>query len=178
MRGRRHNRVTGSRVPVRMRLWPSKMWHALASYLTVYPASQNTAVERSDACVRPGTMWALVAFGRRPGMSISHVCVDWSVAPSGSMIVIGAVATCLLRTGAPCAMKWLVAPVSLMAVAWLCGVVGGVAGPVSSSSSSSSKPVSILKRLGSVVGVAITVEESGLFILISTCCGAPPRQAR
>ena len=49
---------------------------------------------------------------------------------------------------------------------------------VSSMSLSSSKPVSMSKRLVGVVGVARTVEGSRLFILFSSCCGAPSRQAR
>ena len=91
-------------------------------------------------------------------------------------------ANCLLRTGAQWAMKWLVAPVSLMAVVWLWtvgGLVGCGVGLMVSSSLSSSKPVKTSNRLANVVGVARTVEvDERLFSLGSTCCGAPPRQAR
>ena len=60
-------------------------------------------------------MCAVVAAGRKPGISRLHVCVDCRVDPSGSMIVMGEVASFLFRTGAPSTMKWLVAPESLMA---------------------------------------------------------------
>ena len=72
--------------------------------------------------------------------------------------MMGVDVTLLLRTGEPCAMKWLVAPVSLMAVVWPCDFVGSVVGlsVAAMSSSSLSKPVKMLNRLGGVVGVAIT----------------------
>jgi len=76
------------------------------------------------------------------------------------MIVMGDVVMHLLQTGAPCAMKWLVAPVSLMAVVRAWYGVGSLVGlsVLSMFSSSSSKPVSMLNRLGGVVGVASIVE--------------------
>ena len=94
---------------------------------------------------------------------------------------MGEAANCLLRTGAPWAIKWLVAPVSLMAVVW-CWAVGGFGcgvGLMVLSLSSSSKPVKTSNRLVNVVGVARSVEvDERLFILGSTRCGAPPCQAR
>ena len=86
---------------------------------------------------------------REAGDDVRMCCfrgVDCSVAPSGSMIVMGVEVTLLLRTGAPCAMKWLVAPVSLIAVVWPCDAVGSVVGlsVALMLSSSSLKPVKML----------------------------------
>ena len=64
-------------------------------------------------------MWAVVASCCSHGMSTLHVCVDCNVAPSGSVMVMGCRATCLLVTCALSMMKWLVAPESLRADAWL-----------------------------------------------------------
>ena len=84
--------------------------------MILYPASQKTVVDSSDACERPGTTWALVADERNPGMARSQVCVERSVAPFGSKMKMGFIAICLLHTGASVVRKWPVAPVSLMAV--------------------------------------------------------------
>ena len=101
---------------------------------------------------------AVTAVGSH-GISRLHVCVDCRVAPSGSVIVMGSKSTAMLMTGAPCTMKWLVAPESLIACctgslfvgvvcAWcaLCGVV----------SSSSSWSMRSAKELYVLVGVGIT----------------------
>ncbi len=113
--GRRHRLEMVSLPPSSISVGPSKMRHRAASKMTEYPASQNFAVDRSDACARPGTMCAWVAVGRSQGMSTLHVCVDFICLPSGSVMVSGCAATCLLMTCAPSAMKWLVAPESLRA---------------------------------------------------------------
>ena len=118
-------------------------------------------------------------------MASSQVCDERRVAPSGSKMEIGFVATCLLQTGASLVRKWLVAPVSLMAVSiWQVGGFVRWTGGVGSSSSSSN-PVSIANLfvcLGVIglVGVTTLVEEhvTRLFSLSSTNGGAPPRQAR
>ena len=79
-------------------------------------------------------MCALVASGHKPGTLRLHMCVDHRVNPTGSMILMSEVASCLFWTGALSTMKWLVAPESLMAEvgSWPVGGVGGVytkAGP-------------------------------------------------
>ncbi len=50
------------------------------------------------------------------GMLRVAVCVDFSCAPSGRFILIGAMAVRLFITGAPVTKKWLVAPASAMAI--------------------------------------------------------------
>lgn len=174
VRGRCHRPVSELRVPVRMVCGPSYRWQAVLSYFTVYPASQKTAVDSSDAWERPGTICAFLAAGRKLGMASSHVCVDLRVFPFGRRMEIGFCAICLLWTGASLVRKWPVAPVSLMAE-WAVGV---------GSSSSSSKPASrayLLLCKGEVeVGVTTLVvgEYVCEFILVSTNVGAPNRQAR
>lgn len=68
-----------------------------------------------EAVVRPGTTWALVASGDRPGKSRVAMWVDQSVQPSGSVTVVGAGLGHLFKTGAVSVTKWLVAPESLIA---------------------------------------------------------------
>ncbi len=101
---------------------------------------------------------AVTAVGSH-GISRLHVCVDCRVAPSGSVIVMGSKSTAMLMTGAPCTMKWLVAPESLIAcctgslfvgvVCALCALCGVV-------SSSSSWSMRSAKELYVLVGVGIT----------------------
>ena len=153
--GRCHSCVIGSRCPSRTMMLFFAIVHLVASYETVYPASQNLRVEMSDEWERPGTTCAEVTVAGSHGMSRLQVCVDCSVAPSGSVIVMGFVSTLRLMTGAPCTMKWLVAPESLMACcSWPLGVVLAamwalwwVVLLLSSSSSSVSSSASIAKEL-------------------------------
>ena len=78
--------------------------------------------------MRPGTMYAFVAVGRRPGMSMWQMCVDRKMDPFGSVIEMGSGSGVLLRTCAPSMIKWLLAPESLRAnsmgrewvVSWVC----------------------------------------------------------
>ena len=68
-----------------------------------------------DAVVSPGTTWALVASGDRPGKLRVAMCVDRNVRPSGSVTVMGIGSGRLFKTGAVSVTKWLVAPESLIA---------------------------------------------------------------
>ncbi len=113
--GRFHRLEVGSCPPSSISIGPSKMRHRAASNVTEYPASQNFAVDRSNACARPGTMCAWVAVGQSHGMSTLHVCVDLICLLSGSVMEIGCAAICLLMMCAPSAMKWLVVPELLRA---------------------------------------------------------------
>ena len=111
-------------------------------------------------------MCAAVTEGGSHGISRLQVCVDCRVAPSGSVIVIGSVSTMMLITGAPCTMKWLVAPESLMACCsgmLLVGVVEALCAQLVvcmllllSSLASSSCSVSTANELKVGVGVGIT----------------------
>ena len=116
--GNLHKFVAASRPPSSTIASLSHMQHFSLSNVTVYPASQNFAVESSDACVRPGTMWACVAASFSHGMLMLQVWVEVSIAPSGSVMWIGSVSTFLLTTFAPVLRKWLVAPESLSAELW------------------------------------------------------------
>ena len=82
--------------------------------VTVHPASHNTLIPISDATVRLGTMWPVSTVGR-PGIVMSHSCVDFTFVPSGRLMVSGCCATRLLFTGALSMTKIAVAPVSAIA---------------------------------------------------------------
>ena len=84
--------------------------------MTVHPALQRGQMPMRDAIVNDGTMCPVKTVGR-PGMWMSHMCVEYIFLPSGKLIVRGVRVTCLLSTGAPSMMKIDVAPVSAMA--WL-----------------------------------------------------------
>lgn len=131
--GNVHSLVRGSRGPVRTVVLCFLTAHVSAVKVTVYPASQRRLVEMREAVVRPGTTWAVIASGDKPGKFSVAMCVDRSVFPSGRVTVMGAGSGRLFSTGAVSVTKWLVAPESLMA-----NGVGGVGTVVVSSSSQSS----------------------------------------
>ena len=59
-------------------------------------------------------IWPVRIVGR-PGICISHTCVDLIFVPFGRLILSGFVVTYLLWTGIPSMMKIAVAPVSAIA---------------------------------------------------------------
>ena len=69
-----------------------------------------------DEWAYPGTMWASVAASPSPGRSRFPTWVDWTTSPSGSVILSGLMAFCLLCIGTCGRRKWAVAPES--AIAW------------------------------------------------------------
>jgi hypothetical protein len=73
-----------------------------------------------DAIVNDGSMCPVNIVGR-PGILISHTCVDWIFLPSGKLIVRGNTVIRLLSPAAPSMMKMEVMPVS--ATAWLSAIV-------------------------------------------------------
>lgn len=105
--GRSHNSVFVSSFPLRTRhpLWYTL--HLSTSNMTQHPALQNFRVDISNAFAMPGTICASVMCVGSQGMSRLHVCVDFSLAPLGIVMVIGRVAIFLFTTGAPSMMKWL-----------------------------------------------------------------------
>jgi hypothetical protein len=134
----RHRLVRGSRSPCKTRHLLCQMLHVVLVNVAVHPASQRVLMEMSDEWESPGTMWARVAIGGRPGMFRLHVWVDCRTEPSGMVTVMGLLSICLLMTCACARMKWPVAPVSPRAYCVGIGAVGLlVVGGVSSSSSSS-----------------------------------------
>ena len=72
--------------------------------------SQNFLIEIRDECVMPGTIWATVMNTGSHGILRLHVCVDMMVYPLGKVILIGLVVGLIFITGAPCIIKWPVAP--------------------------------------------------------------------
>jgi hypothetical protein len=73
-----------------------------------------------DAIVKDGTMCPVNIVGR-PGILISHTCVDWTFVPSGKLIVRGDTTIHLLSMAAPSMMKMEAAPMA--AIAWLAAIV-------------------------------------------------------
>jgi hypothetical protein len=73
-----------------------------------------------DAIVSDGMICHVSTVGR-PGIVMSHTCVDHIVLPSGKFIVRADKAIRLLSTSAPSIMKIDVAPVSVMA--WFVAIV-------------------------------------------------------
>ena len=58
---------------------------------TVHPILHNILIPISDATVRSGTMCPSNTYGN-PGISRSQICVDFTLVPSGQLIVRGFVA--------------------------------------------------------------------------------------
>ena len=111
-----HKSVVGSLKPVKIVLplyFTSKFE---LSKVTVHPVLQRGQMPMRDAMVNDGTMRPVKTV-RRPGMLISHTCVEYFFLRSGKLIVRGVRVTCLLSTGALSMMNIDVAPVSAMT--WL-----------------------------------------------------------
>ena len=86
--------------------------HLFALYSTWHPASHSILMEMREACFKPGTICASLAFGGNAGISISHVCVDLMIFPSGCVISRGSVVGRIFLTGAWGIKKCPVAPAS------------------------------------------------------------------
>ena len=69
----------------------------------------------SDAIINLGTMCPFKIVGR-PGIVMSHMCVDFALLPSGKLIVNGCNEGRKLLMGVPSMINMEVAPVS--AIAW------------------------------------------------------------
>jgi hypothetical protein len=109
-----HRSLVGSFDPI-MIVLPLKLTrHFSLSKITSHPALHRIRILRRDAIFISGTMCLIKVCGR-PGMTISHVCVDVIRLPSGRLILIGLRATRMLFAGAPAMTKIDVAPVSAMA---------------------------------------------------------------
>ena len=88
--------------------------HFSLSKVTLQPALHKGRIPTRDATANPGTICPRRGCGS-PGIMKSHMCVDFTLFPSGKLIVIGCVAMRLLSTSTPSIMKMDVAPVSAMA---------------------------------------------------------------
>ena len=109
-----HRSLVESFVPVMIVLPLKVTQHFSSSKITSHPALYRIRIPSRDAIFISGTMCPTKVCGR-PGMTISHVCVDVIRLPSGRLILIGLRATWMLFAGAPAMTKIDVAPVSAMA---------------------------------------------------------------
>jgi hypothetical protein len=120
--GRVHRSVAGSLCPRKIILLLYITSQYLLENVTVHPTAHNSRIPIRDAIDSFGTMCPESLSGR-PGIIMSHMCVDLTFVPSGKLIDSGLVATRLLSTGVPSMMNIAVAPVSAMACD--CGIVRG-----------------------------------------------------
>ena len=52
----------------------------------MHPSLHNIRIPTSDATVSLGTMWPSNTCGN-PGISRSHICVDFTIVPSGKLLL-------------------------------------------------------------------------------------------
>ena len=81
--GRVHRSVVGSFMPVNIILPLYLTTHFSMSNLTVHPASVSTRIPKREAIDNSGTMCPTSVIGR-PGIIISHMCVDITLRPSAN----------------------------------------------------------------------------------------------
>ncbi len=112
--GNVHKSVDGSLYPLKITLPSNLTSHLLLSKITRHPALQSRCIPTSYATAKAGRM-CLIRTAGKPGMAMSHRCVDCTLCPSGRLIVNGLDATHLLATSTPSMTKMDVAPVSAIA---------------------------------------------------------------
>ena len=110
-----HKLVAGSLNPHKIILLLYIMSHFDLVNTTVHPASHSTLIPNNDAIVNLGTMCHVKIVGR-PGIVMLYMCVDFTLLPSGKLIVNGCNKGCKLLAGVPSMINMEVAPVS--AIAW------------------------------------------------------------
>ena len=98
--GRVHRSVAGSFTPVKI-IFPLYLTtHFSMSNLTVQPAAVSTRIPKREAIDNSGTIWPTRVVGR-PGIIMSHMCVDITRRPSAKATFSGHVVFRLLWTGIP-----------------------------------------------------------------------------
>ena len=112
--GRVHRSVIGSFMPVKIILPLYLTTHFSMSNLTVHPASVTTRILNREAMDNSGTMCPMSVVGR-PGIIMSHMCVDMTCRPSANATFNGHIVFRLLWTGIPSMTKIWVAPESVIA---------------------------------------------------------------
>ena len=85
------------------------------SNITLHPESVNFLLGMRDEWERPGTICASVNIFGSHGMSKLHVCVYCIIFSLGSVIFNGYDVNFFFTMGAPCTIKFPVAPESEMA---------------------------------------------------------------
>ncbi len=103
--------VVGSFIPTKIVLPLYLMTHFLLSNFTMHPASVSTRIPKREAMDNSGMMCPTRVVGR-PGITMSHICVDSTQQPLANVTLRGHVVFCLLRTGVPSITKIWVAPKS------------------------------------------------------------------
>ena len=110
-----HKSVAGSLNPCTIIVLLYITSHFALVNTMVHPASHSTRMPINDAIVNLGTMCPVKITGR-PGIVMSHMCVNFTLLPSGKLIVNGCDEGCKSLTGVPSMINMEVAPVS--AIAW------------------------------------------------------------
>ncbi len=106
--------VVGSFIPTKIVLSLYLMTHFLLLNFTMHPASMSTRIPKREAMDNSGTMFPTRVVAR-PGITMSHICVDSTRQPSANATLRGHVVFCLLRTSVPSITKIWVAPESAIA---------------------------------------------------------------
>ncbi len=109
-----HKLVDGSSYPRKIIFSLYITSHFALANTTVHPASHSTRMPINDAIVNLGTMCSVKITGR-PGIGMSHMCVDFTLLTSGKLIVNGCDKGRKLLTGVPSMIKMDIAPVSAIA---------------------------------------------------------------
>jgi hypothetical protein len=115
-----HKSVDGSLYPRKIIILLYITSHFALVNTTVHPASHSTRMPINDAIVNLGTMCPVKITGR-PSIVLLHMCVDFTLLPSGRLIVNGCDEGRKLLMGVPSMIKMDVAPVS--AIAWFALIV-------------------------------------------------------
>ena len=93
--GKVHRSVIRSFMPVNIIIPLYLTTHFSMSNLTVHPASVSTRIPKREAIDNSGTMCPTSIVGR-PGINISHICVNITLSPSANATLSGHVVFCLL----------------------------------------------------------------------------------
>jgi hypothetical protein len=109
-----HKSVAGSLYPRKIIVSLYITSHFALVNTTVHLASHSTCMPINDAIVNLGAMCPVKITGR-PGIVMSHMCVDFTLLPSGKLIVNGCDEGHKLLTGVPSMINMDVAPVSAIA---------------------------------------------------------------
>ncbi len=102
--GRVHKLVLGSLNPRKITTLSNTTLHFLLSKITLHPALHSGLIPMREAMHSEGTICPVSTVGR-PGIRMSHTCVDCTRLASGNSIVRGTVAGRLLSTSAPSIYK-------------------------------------------------------------------------
>ena len=106
--------MVGSLIPFKITLLLNLTSHFVSVKITLHPALHRIRIPISEAIDNPGTICPVRIIGR-PGMLMSHMCVEWTMSPFGRFMVSGSVAGRMFFMGVPAITKIDVAPVSAMA---------------------------------------------------------------